>query len=47
MPFDLWLALAGVVLFLVFVAWVMRKAAKRMDENADFDHKSGLPPWMG
>jgi hypothetical protein len=46
-PYTLWLAIGGVVLFLLFVAWLMRKASKRMDENADFNHKSGLPPWMG
>jgi hypothetical protein len=47
MPYTLWLAIGAVVLFLVFVAWIMRKASKRMDENAQFNHKTGLPPWMG
>ena len=47
MPYTLWLAIAAVVLFLVFISWAMRKASKRMDETADFDHKTGAPPWMG
>jgi membrane protein implicated in regulation of membrane protease activity len=44
---PLWLALAAVVVVVVFFVWIMRKASKRMDENAEFKHKSGLPPWMG
>jgi uncharacterized protein YoxC len=46
-PLDLIIAIAGVVLFLVLVAWVMKKASKRMDETAGFDHKTGVPPWLG
>jgi hypothetical protein len=47
MPLDLWLAIAGIVLLLVFISWISRKAAKRMDETADFDHKTGVGRFMG
>jgi cytochrome oxidase assembly protein ShyY1 len=47
MPPDLILAIAAVVLLLVLASWAMKKASKRMDETADFDHKTGVPPWLG
>jgi cytochrome oxidase assembly protein ShyY1 len=46
-PLDLILAISAVVVLLLLAAWGMRKASKRMDETADFDHKTGLPPWAG
>jgi uncharacterized membrane protein YbaN (DUF454 family) len=47
MPLDLILAILAVVVFLVLVAWVMRKASQRADETAEFDHKTGVSRWFG